>query len=228
MYLKIILFSTIISLLTITFLKVDNVQHQIIVFLAFLILFLIFTKTFSAMIDKNKINHTINGILDNDITTRVNVNGANVNGNGNGNGANGNGNGCNCVNGNGCNCVNGGECTCGDNCNCNRNGNGANGNGANVNGANVNGANVNGGNINVNGNVNSNLHKIAPNDYPPINCSKKDCHNYNFNYNDLIDKRDTNDYTLDQIIPNNNYNQRDCMNDHSCVINPDQCNMFPN
>ena len=61
----------------------------------------------------------------------------------------------------------------------------------------------------------------------PINCNKKDCHNYNFNYNDLIDRRNTNDYSLDEIIPNNNYNQGDCMNDHSCVIKPNIQNMFP-
>ena len=254
MYLKIILFSTLISLLTITFLKIDNVQRQIIVFLAFLIFFIIFTKTFRVMIDKNTINNTINDVLENDITTGVN-----------GNGVNGNycqcgcqeGGKCSCGKGNGgkcsCGCQEGGKCSCGKGnggkCSCGK-GNGGKCSGGCQEGGKCscgkgNGGKGNGGKgcqcgcqeggncpcqdrLNKVNKVTSNLHEIAPNDYPPVNCSQKDCNNYNFNYNDLIDERDSNDYTLDEIIPNKNYNQRDCMNDHSCVIKPDQCNMFPN
>lgn len=34
-------------------------------------------------------------------------------------------------------------------------------------------------------------------------------------------------YTEDKIIPLESYNQRDCTNDNSCIIQPDTKNMFP-
>ena len=69
MYLKILLFSTLLTLLTITFLKIENIQRQIIVFLVFVIGCLVFTQTFTNMIDLNKNNNNIDGVLDKDITT---------------------------------------------------------------------------------------------------------------------------------------------------------------
>ena len=173
MYLKIILFSSLVSLITITLLNISNVNRQIIIFLSFTIFFTIFTHTFKKMIDKNMVNNKIVGMLENDITDQNNI---------------------------GNNAVN------------------------------------NAANDQINNNVNkelqqnkieSNLHVIPPSDNPPINCFKKDCHNYDFNYQDLIDKPSNNQNTPDEIMDNELYNQGDCMNDLSCVITPNQQNMFP-
>lgn len=183
MYLKIILFSSLVSLVTITLLNISNVNRQIIIFLSLTIFFTIFTHTFKSMINKNIVNKQIIGLLENDITEQVN---------------NLNNNTLNELNNNASNSVN----------------------------------KIINNKQNINRNyqdnkVDSNLHVIPPSDNPPINCLKKDCHNYDFNYQDLIDKPINAQYTPDEIMENKLYNQGDCMNDMSCVIKPNEQNMFP-
>ena len=48
--------------------------------------------------------------------------------------------------------------------------------------------------------------------------------NQNFNANKNID--DNFEWTSDKLIKLDNYNQNDCTNDGSCVINPDDANLF--
>ena len=191
MYLKIILFSSLVSLVTITLLNISNVNRQIIIFLSVTIFFTIFTHTFKSMINKNSVNKQIVGLLENDITEQVN---------------NLNNNTLNELNNNASNSVN----TIVDNK-------------QNVSEKKANLLNSN----SLENEVDSNLHIIPPNDNPPINCLKKDCHNYDFNYQDLIDKPSNTQYTPDEIMENKLYNQGDCMNDMSCVIKPNKQNMFP-
>ena len=80
---------------------------------------------------------------------------------------------------------------------------------------------------------------VKENKKPQINAFK---HKINTNNNNNTNTINTNDldltqqkvdikqekgYTIDKIIPISSYNQRDCTNDNSCIIQPNKHNLFP-
>ena len=65
------------------------------------------------------------------------------------------------------------------------------------------------------------------------NTMKNNVKNTVINTNDLdlthqkVDVKQEKGYTIDKIIPISSYNQRDCTNDNSCIIQPNKHNLFP-